>query len=296
MVLMNEIIVYVALVLFGACFGSFAGATVWRLRAKQLEADKAAKEPYDHKEFTRLKKLLGKKGTEDRSRCLECNYKLHWYDLIPVVSWLALKGRCRSCKHPIGKFELLMELGMIAYFVLSYAFWPGGVNTGLEIAHFILWLIAGVIMAVLFAYDTKWFLLPDRYTLALAVVGLAIVGVSAAQTQEVGATILTAIGAVGVLGGLYAVLYAVSKGRWVGFGDVKLGAALGLVLVDWQLAGVALFLANLIGCLIVIPLLATKKVERTSHIPFGPMLIAGAVLTWFVGWHILDWYLGGLGI
>lgn len=294
MVLMDEIFIYIALVLIGACLGSFAGATVWRLRAKQLQADKAAKEPYDRKEFNKLKKLLGKKTSEDRSQCLECGYKLKWYDLLPVVSWLALKGRCRSCKHPIGKFELLMELGMIAFFVLSYAFWPGGVDTGLEIAHFALWLIAGVIMAVLFAYDAKWFLLPDRYTLALAVVGLAIVGISAAQTQEVGTAILTALGAVAVLGGLYAVLYAVSKGRWVGFGDVKLGAALGLILVDWQLAVIALFLANLIGCLIVIPLLASKKVKRTSHIPFGPMLIAGAILAWFAGWHILNWYLGSL--
>ncbi len=296
MVLMNEFVVYLALVLVGACFGSFAGATVWRLRARQLQADKAAKEPYDHKEYSRLKKLLGKKTMQDRSRCLECGYELKWYDLIPVISWLSLRGRCRKCKHPIGKFELLMELGTIAFFVLSYAFWPGGVTTGLEIAHFVLWLAAGVIMAVLFAYDLKWFLLPDSFVIALAVVGLGIVGVSAAETQDIGGTILTAIGAVGLLSGLYAVLYAISQGRWVGFGDVKLGVGLGLILVDWQLAGVALFLANFIGCLIVIPLLAMKKVERTSHIPFGPMLISGTILAWFIGWHILDWYLATLGI
>jgi len=296
MMLMNEFIIYLALVLVGACLGSFAGATVWRLRAKQLQADKEAKEPYDHKEYTRLKKLLGKKTLQDRSRCLECGYELKWYDLIPIVSWLSLKGRCRACKHPIGRFELLMELGMVAFFVASYAFWPGGVQTGLEVAHFILWLIAGVIMAVLFAYDLKWFLLPDRYTLALAVVGVAIVGVSAAETQDIGMTLLTAIGSVGVLGGLYAVLYAVSQGRWVGFGDVKLGVGLGLILVDWQLAAVALFLANFIGCLIVIPLLATKKLKRNAHIPFGPLLISGAVLTWFIGWNVLEWYLSAIGI
>ena len=95
---------------------------------------------------------------------------------------------------------------------------------------------------------------------------------------------------------MYALLFIVSRGRWVGFGDVKLGAALGLILVDWRLSALALFLANLIGCLIVIPLLAAKKVTRTSHIPFGPMLIVGAVLAWLVGWQILDWYLGALGL
>lgn len=295
-VLMNQIIIYLALVLVGACLGSFAGATVWRLRARQLEVDKKNKEPYDHKEYQRLKKLNGKKPLQDRSQCLECGYELKWYDLIPIVSWLSLRGKCRACKHRIGWFEPLMEVGMVAFFVLSYVLWPGGVQTGLEIAHFSLWLAAGVAMAILFAYDAKWFLLPDVATVALGVIGLAIVGVSAAETQDIGGTLLTAIGSVGVLGGLYAVLFAVSQGRWVGFGDVKLGAVLGLVLVDWQLAAIALFMANLIGCLIVIPLLATKKVKRNSHIPFGPMLIAGAIVAWFVGWHVLNWYLATLGM
>lgn len=293
---MTDVIVLIALVLIGVCMGSFAGATVWRLRARQLQADKAGKEPYDRKEYSRLKKLLGKSPLKDRSRCLECGYELKWYDLIPVVSWLALQGKCRSCKHPIGWLEPVLEVGVAAFFVLSYLLWPGGVQSGLEIAHFVLWLVAGVIMAVLFVYDLKWFLLPDKFTIALAVVGLAIVGVSAAETQEIGQTLLTALGSVGILAGLYAVLYAASGGRWVGFGDVKLGVGLGLILVDWQLGGIALLLANLVGCLIVIPLLAAKKLKRSSHVPFGPLLISGTVLAWFFGWHILEWYLALLGI
>ncbi len=295
-VLMNEFVVYLTLVLVGACMGSFAGATVWRLRARQLAYDKAHKEPYDHQEYQRLKKLLGKKTSQDRSQCLSCGYTLKWYDLIPLVSWLSLGGKCRQCRQAIGRFEPLMELGMVAYFVASYVLWPGGVETGLDIAHVVLWLAAGVAMAILFAYDAKWYLLPDSVVGALAAIGLGIVGVSAAETGDIGGTLLAAGGSVGVLGGLYALLFIVSRGRRVGFGDVKLGAALGLILVDWRLSALALFLANLIGCLIVIPLLAAKKVTRTSHIPFGPMLIVGAVLAWLVGWQILDWYLGALGL
>lgn len=296
MIVLMEFVIYIALVLFGVCLGSFAGASVWRLRARQLQLDKKAGEPYDHKEYKHLSKLLGKKTLSDRSRCLECGHELKWYDLIPVISWVSLRGKCRYCKHKIGWFEPLMELGVAAFFVLSYLLWPGGVDTGLEIAHFVLWLAAGVVMAMLFAYDLKWFLLPDTLTIALAVIGLAIVGVSAAETQDVWGTILTAIGAVGAIAGLYGVLFAVSQGRWVGFGDVKLGVGLGLILVDWQLALVAVFLANLIGCFIVIPLMISKKLERNSHIPFGPLLIAGAVITWFVGWRLLDLYLGTMGI
>jgi len=291
---MNDVFIYVALVLFGAALGSFAAATVWRIRARQLVADKAAGEDYDKKEYKLLKKIIAK-PLDDHSQCLHCSYKLKWYDMIPIVSWLALRGKCRSCRQPIGWFEFLMEVGVAAFFVLSYAFWPGGVETGYDIAHFVLWLIAGVIMAILFAYDLKWFLLPDKLNIALAIVGLGIVGVVAAETGDIVGTLLSAAGSVAILSGLYAALFFVSKGNWVGFGDVKLGVGLALILVDWQLALMALFLANFIGCLIVIPLLAAKKLERNAHVPFGPLLIAGTVTAWFLGWAVLDWYMSGLG-
>lgn len=295
-ILMDIIIVYAALVLVGATLGSFAAATVWRLRAKQLVVDDANGEKVDKNELKRLKPLTkGAFGTKDRSRCLHCGYELKWYDLIPIISWLSLKGNCRNCHKSIGWFELLMEIGLVLFFVVSYMFWPGGVQTGPEIAHFILWLLAGVVMAMLFAYDLKWFILPDRLNVILAIIGLAIVGVSMIETQDVTGTLFTAFGSVAILSGLYAVLYAVSKGAWVGFGDVKLGVGLALILVDWQLALMALFLANFIGCLVVIPLLANKKLKRNSHIPFGPFLIVGTVVAWFVGWWILDAYLGMIG-
>lgn len=293
---MDQVVVFIALILFGASLGSFAAATVWRLRARQLLYDKEHKEPYDKAEYSRLKKLLGKGALKDRSRCLECGYELRWYDLIPIVSWVALRGKCRSCKHPIGWFELFMELGVAAFFVVSYLLWPGGFETTLDGVHFALWLIAGVIMAILFAYDLKWLLLPNGLNFTLAVVGAAIVAVAAAQSSDALSTILSAVGSVGVLAGLYGLLYFASGGRWVGFGDVKLGVGLGLLLIDWRLALVAVFLANLIGCLIVIPLMATKKLKRNTQIPFGPLLIAGAIAAWFIGYPLLDAYLGILSI
>lgn len=293
---MNEVLIYVALVLFGATFGSFAGAMVWRLRARQLQDDKKQGEKVDSKEYNRLKKLTKASVLKDRSCCLHCGYELKWYDLVPIVSWLSLKGRCRRCQKPIGWFEPLMEVGLALFFVLSYIFWPQALGAGLEITHFVLWLAAGVVMAILFAYDAKWFLLPDRVSFLLAVVGLAIVVISAVETQDYLATALTAVGSVATLSGLYLVIYLVSKGKWVGFGDVKLGVGLGLILVDWQLAIMALFLANFIGTLIVAPLLASKKLKRSAHIPFGPLLIAGTVAAWFIGWPILHWYLGLLGV
>ncbi len=293
---MNSVIVYIALALVGAAFGSFAGASVWRLRARQLVADKKAKQPVDAKELKRLKGLTEASLLKDRSRCLHCSYTLKWYDLIPIISWLSLRGKCRQCHAPIGRFELIIELAVAAFFVASYAFWPSALDSSLAVVHFILWLAAGVVLAILFAYDSKWFLLPDRLTIALAVIGLAIAVVSAIETSDPLGTALTAIGAVAVLSGLYLVLYGVSKGRWIGFGDIKLGIGLALILTDWQLAMIALFLANAVGTITVLPLLATGKLQRTSHVPFGPFLIIGTVAAWFVGWPILNWYLGLIGV
>ncbi len=293
---MTEVIIYTALILFGASLGSFIAATVWRIRARQLEADKRAGDEYDKKEHKTLSALLGKKAAEDRSQCLHCHKTLQWYELIPVVSWVVQRGKCRSCKKPIGWFEITSEVGLAAFFVASYALWPLALGTPLEVTHFILWLTAGAVMALLFAYDMKWFLLPDMAMIALIVLGLAITGITAASAPEFWPALASAGGAVVALGGLYAALHYGSKGRWVGFGDVILGVGLGLLLADWRLALVALFMANFIGCLVVIPLMIAGKLKRNAHVPFGPLLIAGAVVAWFFGRAIIDWYIGGMGL
>lgn len=288
---MIEVVVYIALILFGASLGSFAGATVWRLRARQLRFDKKQGEKVDAKEYARLKKLLHKNPLKDRSQCLHCHYVLKWYDLIPLFSWISLRGKCRHCRQPIGRFELAMELGVAALFVVSYAFWPFPIEDPLTIALFVLWLAAGVGLAILFAYDTKWFLLPDGTTLYVALVGLASVVVTMAVLNDTQGPLFGALWGVAIMSGIYLILFLVSKGAWIGFGDVKLGIGLGLLLGDWQLAFLALFLANLIGCLIVLPLMARGKLTRTSQVPFGPLLIAGTVIAKLFGVGILNWYI-----
>jgi len=100
------------------------------------------------------------------------------------------------------------------------------------------------------------------------------------------------VGAAVILSGLYLVLYLISRGKWIGFGDVKLGLGLALLLADWRLAFVALFAANLIGCLIVIPAMISGRLKRDSHVPFGPLLILGFVIAQFAGIYLIETYLG----
>jgi prepilin signal peptidase PulO-like enzyme (type II secretory pathway) len=287
---MTTIIILVGLALFGLVLGSFAGATVWRLRARQLVADKKVGEHVDHKEFLQLKKLASEKVSKDRSRCLHCGYELKWFDLIPLVSWVSLKGRCRSCHKPIGRMEPLIELGTAVFFVASFLFWPVELVSSLQIAIFVIWLIAGVGLAILFAYDAKWFLLPDKVNFAVIGLGLVSAILMIIASRDTVGAIINVLGSVAILSGIYFVLYIISKGRWIGFGDIKLGLGLGLLLADWKLAIIALFFANVIGCLIVIPLMVTGKLKRDSRVPFGPLLIAGTVVTKLVGVTIAEFY------
>ncbi len=286
-------IIYIAILgLLGLIFGSFAGAQVWRLRARQLLEDKEAGEAYDKTEYKQLHPLLEAKGRDDRSRCLHCGHQLRVKDLIPLISWVGTRGKCRYCKTPIGRFEPLIESSVALFFVGSYVFWPIELLDAATIAQFIVWLISGVLLAVLFAYDAKWFLLPDRIVYALIAISIVFYSLGLPiESEDVLSALSSLTGALAILSGLYLALWKISDGRWIGFGDVKLGIALAFFVGTWELAFLTLFLANLIGCLIVLPGLAAKKISRTTQVPFGPMLIAAAVISVLFGNTIIAWYL-----
>jgi prepilin signal peptidase PulO-like enzyme (type II secretory pathway) len=277
----------------GSAMGSFAGAQVWRLRARQLDEDKRDGVDYDKAEYKRLSSLRGQKIANDRSRCLSCGHTLAWYDLVPVVSWLSTRGKCRYCHSPIGAFEILMELGTAGLFALFSWVWLGNFGISIiSIAVLGLWLIALTMFVILFAYDLKWFLLPDQVVFPLIGVSIVISALTTTllQPTNIIPTVISAIVSVGILSGLYYVLWLVSKGAWVGFGDVKLGIALGVLLIDWKLALLTLFLANLIGTLVVLPGLMSGKLSRTTQVPFGPFLIIGFFLSFLAGGLMVDAY------
>jgi len=287
---MSSYITYFALTFFGLCFGSFAGASVWRLRAQQLVKGKSDGEKVDKGEYKHLKKLTKSSLLNDHSVCLTCNYVLRWYDLIPLLSWLLLGGKCRKCHQPIGWLEPLIEIGVAVFFVTSYAFWPYPLGNGMEISRLVLWLIAGVGLAILFVYDKKWSILPDQVNFAIIGIGVLSASSVIIGSSDKISTILSIIGSMAILSGLYWTLYLISRGRWIGFGDIKLGLGLALLLADWRLAFVALFAANLIGCLIVLPPMINGKLHRNSHVPFGPLLIMGYIITGLAGHYIINLY------
>ncbi|QQG50764.1 MAG: prepilin peptidase [Candidatus Saccharibacteria bacterium] len=287
---MEQLLIYGALAIIGLAMGSFAGASVWRLRGRQLVEDRAAGEKVNSKEYTTLLPLTKTTFTSDRSQCLHCNHPLAWYDLIPLVSWASTGGKCRYCHRKIGYFEPLIEIGVALLFVASYALWPIPLESTADIMQFILWLVSCVLLAILFVYDLKWFLLPNTIVFPLIAVGSLVSFLIFLDSPDGVGTLLNVFSATVILSGLYLLLWVVSKGQWIGFGDVKLGLGLALLLADWQLAFIALFAANLVGCLLVIPGMLAKKITRKTRVPFGPLLIVGGVFAALAGQYVVDWY------
>lgn len=268
--------IYLILVLLGLCMGSFVNALVWRLYIR------------DHpksKKFSKTKREVS--VLRGRSMCAHCGHQLSIKDLIPVLSWLLLRGRCRYCQKSIADTPLPEVLTPLL-FVLSYYFWPYGF-TGLGIMLFACWLVIIVVLVALFLYDLRWMILPDKLTRIL--LGLSIVIVLLRVFEEgVGEALLALLGLVSV-GGLFFLLYQVSQGKWIGGGDVKLGYSIGL-LVGSPLAGfMTVFIASILGTLAAAPQLMRRKKQLTSKLPFGPFLIVATIIVFLFGESFYEWYL-----
>jgi prepilin signal peptidase PulO-like enzyme (type II secretory pathway) len=260
------------LVVLGLALGSFVNALVWRLH----EQEKAPK----NKDLSIIK---------GRSMCPHCKQGLSAMDLIPVASWLALKGKCRYCGKPISVQYPMVEAALAALFVLSYLYWPKEIE-GAQVLAFGLWLLLLTGFMALTVYDWHWKLLPDKIMRPMAVIAVVFASVQAAAAYRPFMAVLNALLAVIAGGGIFYVLFQVSDGKWIGGGDVKLGALLGLIVGTPGKAVLVIFLASLLGTLASLPLLTSHKLKRNSTIPFGPFLIAGAIITQLLGHSILHWY------
>jgi prepilin signal peptidase PulO-like enzyme (type II secretory pathway) len=253
-----EILFRVFLFILGACLGSFLCCQARRLRLKEQK-----------------KKSLGK-----RSICLHCHRKLKWYNNLPIISWLALKGKCRHCHKKIGLAEILSELGLALAFLLLSIDLNIATITPLEWIIFATTLIFASILTFLAIYDGLYGELPTLFlvlAIVCAIVILALEEYLILSTTGFSPEIIwKPLLSVAILGGIYLALYLISKGRWVGDGDWLLGTAIGIALSNPWLALIALFLANFVACLIMYP---TTKSKKNHKIHFGPFLVIAYIIT-----------------
>lgn len=275
------LMIIVILAVVGLCLGSFVNALVWRVREQAKQAKTKSKT--DKTYVKRLSIATGK------SMCPHCHHELAAKDLVPLLSWLSLRGKCRYCDKPISKQYPFVELATALLFIASYIWWPSDLH-GYQIGVFIWWLILLVGLVALTVYDFRWFLLPNRILYPSAVAAFIMALIVIINADGLAIALLNTVLAVAIGGGIFYVLFQVSKGEWIGGGDVKLGWMLGLVAATPGRSVLFIFLASLTGTLVSLPLLKSKRLSKGSLIPFGPFLIAGLIITQLFGADILHWY------
>ena len=211
------------------------------------------------------------------SHCPVCLHRLGISDLIPVLGYLWLRGRCRYCSSPISVMYPLLEI------VMGLVFWLAFVEYGWSAQ----WAVAAVLGALLIAcagIDLQFKIIPDRLTLPGMVLGLVL------AMMGFGPGITASILGVLALGGLLLLMGVVFTGG-MGGGDIKMGAMMGAFLGP-GLAMVALVIASLIGAVIgLIPIMLQKR-DRKEGIAFGPFLALGGMVAFLYGNAIVNWYLG----
>jgi leader peptidase (prepilin peptidase)/N-methyltransferase len=251
----NGLAFVVAAGVFGLFVGSFLNVCIYRLP-------------------------LGRTVLWGRSHCPRCNRQIRSWENVPIVSWLALRGRCAGCSAPIGIQYPLVELVTGALF--AGAAWLYG-PTWLLVPR----LLFVCAMVVLFMIDLQHRILPNVITLPGIVVGLAFSLFLPPGLRD------AVIGAAACSLLLFAMGEAVSRvlgKEALGFGDVKMIAMMGAFL-GWQLTLVSLFMASFLGSVIGIGLVALTR-NRDYEIPLGSFLALGALASAAVGQPLLDWYVG----
>jgi len=213
------------------------------------------------------------------SRCPDCGARLKAADLVPLLSWVALRGRCRYCGLPVSPRYPLVELLTGLAFVGAYhALGPDPLLLAKT-----LFFVSLLIVATF--TDLEHMLIPNRLILA----GLAGGAVFALLVPQPG--LVSALAGAAACGGLLLLLAVASRGG-MGGGDVKLAAVIGLFL-GLPLGLLALFVASLLGSVAGLALRCGGALGRGEPIPFGPFLALGAAVALFWGRAVLDWYLAG---
>lgn len=242
--------------LFGALIGSFLNVVIYRLPREQSLVTPP-------------------------SRCRDCGYSLRWFDNIPIVSWLMLRGRCRKCGVAVSWQYPIVELVTALLFVLVAWTTPVGALMAAR-------LVLVCILIVLFGIDLEHQILPNVITLPGIVVGFLFSLVAPPGWRD------SLIGI--LLGG--GILYGIAYGYYLwrgeegmGMGDVKMLAMIGAFL-GWQAVLVTLVFASFSGALIGIAMIAVQRGGMKFALPFGTFLALGTLFAMFLGEPVVTWYAG----
>lgn len=246
---------YIIFFIFGLIIGSFLNVVILRLNKKSLKG---------------------------RSYCVYCKKKLSWYELIPLISFLIQKGKCRKCGKEISLQYPLVEFftGLIFTLIAIKLFF-----FSLFIMFF--WFVIAGFLIVIFVYDLKYSLVADKIIYPAIILGLIYI----IFLYFIGSSLIFQYLLSGLIGGIFfLIIVLISREKWMGIGDIKIGIFMGLVLGLSNLF-IALFLAFIVGAIVSVILLIFKKKGLKSEIPFGPFLTGATLVAFLWGEYLLFWYL-----
>ncbi|MBU1045560.1 prepilin peptidase [Patescibacteria group bacterium] len=279
-------IIYCLLIfIFGLIVGSFLNCAIYRLEKKES-------------------------FLQGRSYCPHCKRALAWCDLVPLISFIALKRRCRYCKKPISWQYPLVELATGILFVSIFWHLSLGFDLSFGFCHLdfltiLYYLLIACFLIVIFVYDLKHFIILDKVLIPAIILSIfyrplesiinyqlspaRIATQSVVGGQSVAGGIINYLCAAFGAAGLFLLIYLISRGKWIGFADIKLAMLLGLIL-GWPKIALSLFLSFFIGAIIGIGLIVFSGKKLKSEIPFAPFLIAGTLIAFFWGQGLINWY------
>ena len=208
-----------------------------------------------------------------RSHCVKCGHVLSWYELVPVLSFVLQAGKCRACKDRISFHYPAVELATASVFA-AVLYYNLPLPYTLTISSFLI---------AIFVYDLKHYIIPDKIIYpAILLSGIWRLAFSDELLSSVYAGLTASV--------FFALIFFVSRGKWLGFGDVKLAFFMGLFL-GWPNIAIALFAAFVLGGIVGIGLVGLHLKTMRSQVPFGPFLVTGTFIALFWGREITDWYL-----
>lgn len=248
-----QIILAIVVFIYGIVIGSFLNVLIYRIPKKENIAIVA-------------------------SHCMKCDYKLKWYDLVPLFSYLFLGGKCRKCRQKISvQYPLIEGLNGVMWVLVFLKF-------GLSIESLLYCLLFSALLA-LSMIDFRTYEIPVGFNIFILILGLVRVG------TDYNNWLYYVIGLVSVSMVLF-LIFVISQGRAIGGGDVKLMAATGLLL-GWKLNLLGFVFGCILGSIIHV---VRMKVSKKDHVlAMGPYLSAGVMISIFVGEYLITWYTALLG-
>ena len=268
--------IYTIVFVLGLIIGSFINCIIYRLHLKQS-------------------------FLHGRSFCPGCKKQINWYDNIPLLSYILLKAKCRFCRQQISIHYPLVEFISAALFLIVFIVQAAALNFNLlAFSSFDIlillrnWLFTSILILI-FIYDLKYYLILDKVILPaiLASIFFNLILLIFSPQYSLAALfigfgwyLLAAL----VCASFFLIQFLVSRGKWIGGGDIRLGALMGFML-GWPNVLVALFLSYILGSIVGLILILSRQKTFKSQIPLGTFLTIGTFITLLFGQQILAWYL-----